>query len=326
MLEVGLGGRLDATNVCFPAVTAITTIDFDHVASLGNTLGAIAAEKAGIIKPEIPLVLGAMPEEPRRSSKRSRRAAARRSWTRRRASRCAWSSRRGMGSSWRSPAASSFVGGARAASRQSIKRRMRPSRSRPRGSSTTAPETWEPMLAGLARTRWPGRLERVAEGGAPTRVYDVAHNAGGAAALVAALDDLGIPAGSVLVIGVLDDKDLAGMAAPLARHFRRAVAVTPPHPLRARPAAETAGVLRAAGIETAGDPRRRPCDPRGRRARGERGRVARRHRLALHGRSGTRRARRPDRPIAPQRIESSPSWLVSCSITYGRPFPAASTP
>ncbi len=82
----------------------------------------------------------------------------------------------------------------------------------------------------------------------------MAHNPGGAAALAAALDDLGIPAGSVLVIGVLDDKDLAGMAAPLARHFRRAIAVTPPHPLRARPAAETAGVLGAAGIETAAIP------------------------------------------------------------------------
>ena len=56
ILEVGLGGRLDATNVCSPTITAITNISFDHVEQLGSTLEAIAAEKAGIIKPGIPLV------------------------------------------------------------------------------------------------------------------------------------------------------------------------------------------------------------------------------------------------------------------------------
>jgi folylpolyglutamate synthase/dihydropteroate synthase len=51
------------------------------------------------------------------------------------------------------------------------------------------------------------------------------------------------------VIGVLGDKDLAGMAGVLAHHFPRAVATTPPHPVRARPAAETAAALTAAGME-----------------------------------------------------------------------------
>lgn len=51
VLEVGLGGRLDATNVCNPLVSVITNIGFDHMAYLGNTLAAIAREKAGIIKP-----------------------------------------------------------------------------------------------------------------------------------------------------------------------------------------------------------------------------------------------------------------------------------
>lgn len=58
VLEVGLGGRLDSTNVCQPAVTAITSISFDHTQQLGNTLAAIAREKAGIIKPRVPLVSG----------------------------------------------------------------------------------------------------------------------------------------------------------------------------------------------------------------------------------------------------------------------------
>ena len=58
ILEVGLGGRLDATNVCSPTVTIITNISFDHVEQLGPTLEAIAGEKAGIIKPGIPVVAG----------------------------------------------------------------------------------------------------------------------------------------------------------------------------------------------------------------------------------------------------------------------------
>ena len=58
ILEVGLGGRLDATNVCSPTVTVITNISFDHTEQLGPTLESIATEKAGIIKPGIPLVAG----------------------------------------------------------------------------------------------------------------------------------------------------------------------------------------------------------------------------------------------------------------------------
>jgi len=58
VLEVGLGGRLDSTNVCQPAVTVITSISKDHTKQLGSTLAKIAAEKAGIIKPGVPLYCG----------------------------------------------------------------------------------------------------------------------------------------------------------------------------------------------------------------------------------------------------------------------------
>lgn len=64
-LEVGLGGRLDATNVVDPMAAAITSIDFDHEQYLGNTLAAIAAEKAGIIRRDIPVVVGPVPMEAR---------------------------------------------------------------------------------------------------------------------------------------------------------------------------------------------------------------------------------------------------------------------
>jgi len=57
VLEVGLGGRLDATNICEPVVTAITPIGFDHQQYLGDTLASIAGEKAGIVKPGVPVVV-----------------------------------------------------------------------------------------------------------------------------------------------------------------------------------------------------------------------------------------------------------------------------
>lgn len=66
VLEVGLGGRLDSTNVCQPEVSVITSISFDHMKQLGNTLEAIAREKAGIIKPGVPVVSGVTDPEPRK--------------------------------------------------------------------------------------------------------------------------------------------------------------------------------------------------------------------------------------------------------------------
>ncbi len=64
VLEVGLGGRLDSTNICLPEVSVITSISFDHMRQLGNTLAAIAGEKAGIIKPGVPVVTGVTESEP----------------------------------------------------------------------------------------------------------------------------------------------------------------------------------------------------------------------------------------------------------------------
>src|SRR5690606_38050716 len=57
VVEVGLGGRWDATNVVDPALTVITPVSLDHTAVLGDTLAQVAAEKAGILKPGVPLVV-----------------------------------------------------------------------------------------------------------------------------------------------------------------------------------------------------------------------------------------------------------------------------
>lgn len=62
-LEVGLGGRLDATNVVVPLLSIITNIDYDHLKHLGDTIEKIAGEKAGIIKAGVPCLIGALPEE-----------------------------------------------------------------------------------------------------------------------------------------------------------------------------------------------------------------------------------------------------------------------
>lgn len=67
VIEVGLGGRLDCTNIIQPDLSVITNISFDHVQFLGHTLTAIAQEKAGIIKPGIPVVIGETTEETRKA-------------------------------------------------------------------------------------------------------------------------------------------------------------------------------------------------------------------------------------------------------------------
>src|SRR6185369_12284758 len=63
--EVGMGGRLDSTNVCQSTVSVVTSISFDHTKQLGDTLAAIAWEKAGIIKAGVPVVSGVTAHEPR---------------------------------------------------------------------------------------------------------------------------------------------------------------------------------------------------------------------------------------------------------------------
>ena len=63
VIEVGLGGRLDATNIVTPKVSVITSLSYDHMAVLGNTLAEIAGEKAGIIKEGVPVVSAPQTEE-----------------------------------------------------------------------------------------------------------------------------------------------------------------------------------------------------------------------------------------------------------------------
>jgi dihydrofolate synthase / folylpolyglutamate synthase len=217
VLEVGLGGRLDATNVIEPAVTAITAIGRDHEAWLGSTLGAIAAEKAGILKPGIPLALGVVPPEAD-AVIRARAAAvgapvlavgedARLEdgaegllFT---APGVRWAALRPAlaGGFQRANAAVALAAAALARARFAL------------------PE--EAVRRGLAEVRWPGRLAIVRE--RPRVVLDGAHNPDGARALASELPGLARGGPVTLVFAVMADKAWEAMLESLGPHLARAI-------------------------------------------------------------------------------------------------------
>jgi dihydrofolate synthase/folylpolyglutamate synthase len=210
VLEVGLGGRLDSTTVCAPAITAITRIARDHEARLGNSLAEIAREKAGILKPGVACVLGA-------GLRRDVNAEARRAIE-------AVAAERGaplvdapdarilaMDDRLRARIEVDAAGGAlvidlalaggfqveNAAIAVTILERLGVAR--------------EHIVQGLSRVVWPARLERI-----DSLLFDAAHNPDGAMALAAAIEKLGVPfAKRALVFGASNDKDWRAMLATL---------------------------------------------------------------------------------------------------------------
>jgi dihydrofolate synthase/folylpolyglutamate synthase len=222
VVEVGLGGRFDATNVILPRVSVITNVALDHQEYLGQTLAEIAGEKAGIIKAGVPVVTAARGEAYEVIARTARERGAPTVHT---------------PQSYRVVRLASTVAGHRfdlagptrhyegiqlpLAGRHQVENAV---------SALAAAEVLEagglrlgegPIRCGLAQARWPGRLQAVGE--RPRILVDGAHNTAGAAALAdflrehrAALHRL------VLVFGVLRDKDSAtmlGALAPLADHI-----------------------------------------------------------------------------------------------------------
>ncbi len=222
VVEVGLGGRFDATNAIVPRVTAIARIGLDHTQLLGDTVEQIAFEKAGIFKAGVPAVVHA--KQPPGALETLRAEALRRGAPFVVAS-----------ADWPGPIALAGphqrgnAGLAAAALRQLAR------------AGVPVPE--EAIATGIATARWPGRLEEV--GGV---LLDGAHNPDGAAALAAALRALHPGRPVELVFGVLSDKDHVGMLSALAGAVRRVHVVAPATP-RARPAAEVRALAASLGLD-----------------------------------------------------------------------------
>jgi dihydrofolate synthase/folylpolyglutamate synthase len=208
VVEVGLGGRLDATTASTPRVTAVARIGLDHVKLLGDTVEAIAREKAGIFKAGVPAVVHA--SQPPGALEALRTEAARRGAPFHVAD-AAWAGPIGLagghqrGNAALAAAALRLLGAA----------------------GLAVPEA--AIGEGIATARWPGRLETI-----QGILLDGAHNPDGAAALAAALAALHPGRPVELIFGVLADKDHVGMIDALGPAVRRFHLVAPASP-RARP-------------------------------------------------------------------------------------------
>ena len=208
VIETGLGGRLDATNVLVPLVATVTNIGIDHVEYLGTTLELIAAEKAGIFKRGVPAVIGEPADgiagllaahAEQAGASRVRRvfpASAPTAVTVR-----ADGTRFTMdGEEWMTP----LVGVHQAANAAAALATLAELPADLRGDRAT-------VAAGLAKTVLPGRFHRAGK-----RLFDVAHNPAGAEVLAAAMVAVRPPGPVVAVLSVLGDKDWRGVMDALA--------------------------------------------------------------------------------------------------------------
>ena len=220
VVEVGLGGRFDATNAVAPLVTAVSRIGFDHVQILGDTLGAIAREKAGIFKRGVPAVVAAGQEPEALAALREE------------------AERRGAPfhvaeAAWDAPVALRGPHQRQNAALAAAALRLLDRAGVPTGEAAIA--------AGIAEARWPGRFEEISG-----VLLDGAHNPDGAAALAASLEALYPGRPVELVFGVLADKDHRGMLSALGSRVRRLHLVAPDSP-RARPPASYRDLARSLG-------------------------------------------------------------------------------
>ena len=252
ILEVGLGGRFDATNVAPAVLSAVTSIGLDHTEDLGPTLSAIAREKAGIFRAGRPAVALATGEalEVLRAEARQR------------------------GSDWHDAGTELSVRVRRVGIEgtdfdlTTPRRKLHLTTPLPGAhqswnaalavrAAELLPEhaprlTAEGIAAGVAGVRWPGRLERFEVGGRQV-LLDGCHNADGAAALARFLADAGLRGRCRLVFGAMSDKDIEGIAEILFPAAGSVTLVAAPSP-------------RAASVEELG--RRVPPAPRSVPAKG----------------------------------------------------------
>ena len=224
VLEVGLGGRLDATNVVTPGLCVITPVDFDHEAWLGRSIEAIAGEKAGILKPGVPAVVA--PQRPEAAAVIERRAAEVGAPLTRVADwRISDVELDARGSGFRLTGARDLRIACPLAGDHQVQ-----------NAATAAVALAQFGLAdteiehGIAQAVWPGRLELLASG--PDVLVDGAHNPAGARALAAYLDRFYSGRDLTLIFGAMRDKALDEIAGTLFPRARRLI-LTAPHQARA---------------------------------------------------------------------------------------------
>jgi dihydrofolate synthase/folylpolyglutamate synthase len=237
VVEVGMGGRLDATNVITPDCSVITRISMEHVKYLGDTIVKIAAEKAGIIRPGVPVVTAADGDALRVIERTAKEAGSEVRLVGRDVPYCVESADldstvvviNDLGRPVKMPLLGSYQA-SNAAMAYATCRVLRE-----RGVEVTD----ESIIAGLETVHWPGRLELVQRN--PALIFDVSHTPDGAKATT---DDLKQLLGRkvILVLGVLDDKDLEGIASYFGSVASRAIA-TAPMSNRAFPAEKVAKAL-----------------------------------------------------------------------------------
>ena len=227
ILECGLGGRLDATNVCVPSLCVITKIGLDHCDWLGNTVEKIAAEKAGIIKPGVPVVLGRNEPSVRAVIEaRAKEVGA------------PFHYAPDLADESEIPADFSLVG---AFNRENAVTALAALRVLEHSNI----RTFEHFPAVV----WPGRFHRVGN-----FIIDGAHNPPAARALVASVSSLfPLPSSLNLICGFCGDKDVNEVLSILAPLVKKGYAVRTNNP-RSLSSEETAAKMRAAGIDAV------PCD------------------------------------------------------------------
>ena len=204
--ETGLGGRLDATNIVTPLVSVITNIGLDHQQWLGDSHDKIAAEKAGIIKPGVPVITAA---EPGRGLEVIANVAQQ------------------LDSQLtvidRIDARGAFLDEARLpllGEHQRLNAAV--AVATVRAAESRIPVAQETILTGLSRVQWPGRMQLATIPGGQTLLLDGAHNIPSAEALAAAFKQQFSAKQPAMIFGVLADKDwrpLAEILAPLARRI-----------------------------------------------------------------------------------------------------------
>jgi dihydrofolate synthase/folylpolyglutamate synthase len=252
VIETGLGGRLDSTNVITPLVSGITTIGMDHQEYLGNTEVEIAREKAGILKAGVPAVIGPLSTDARVAIYAAAQKASAAAVIE--ASRLYRTENVQMGTDGTSFTMTSdseqmsittgLVGSAQADNAAVAIAMLR-----------SAGSPWITSLEDasqvLPQVRLPGRFQRLGN-----CIFDVAHNADGMRSLLATLGEIAPPRPIVAVLGVLKDKDWQEMMRALSHAVDRIILVSAPTapPGRVWNPEEAEMFARSAGIEARFDP------------------------------------------------------------------------